>query len=1110
MPGLQKCTRFIIFLLAAQLGALAQELPFVSFTPEKETNPLPSASAFSVFQDRLGYIWIGIYSSGVVRYDGIEMTTYNLQDGLLNQRVMNIIEDDAGRLWVLTDGGACATEKPLMAYLPGERIQFTDSLDIPLVRASINQVAPNAIATAGNAVWVGTNGLGVVRYTLEGTHITRADTFATAPAGAVNKNVFAIGTRQNGEVWIALEDQLLIWQPGSKQLTPLSTPGMVVHTLYEDSKGTFYGGADNGRLWRLNDSTRQLEFIDHPLNQVIYNILEDHEGNLWVLSSGDGILKLSGEGLSRQEIITRENGLISNSVRDIIEDREQNIWISQSGGVSRLHANYQSFRYLSAQTRIEGQPLFADPGVNAIETSAQDASHFSLYLATDGGVVCLKDFSETERITTADGLPNNTVYDVIRDNKNRLWIGHFSGLSCVYDNGHAPTQTLSGGDKSFQLFDLPKKNRFFDIGIIGVCNSFEIPRRDSSSPKTESLWFNSYNRIAAYIDEEWFLCDAASGIPASIIYSLSKGEDHTLWIGTGEDGLYRSRQPITAALMKSLQLGANREIRQELFEPAWLPPAGSPQDVHEVVIIGDTLWLASSGGFFVVSAKDMSLLKRIRKPDDQSDLNISTIAYDASREILWAGSNDGLYGIDPKRMSIISTITRDEGLLGNEAIWLESVNIGRDGTIYFGSNNGLTLYQPANDDTVAATALLHFRDINYQENLNGSNRFQADYVALSFVSEKQIRYRTRMVGYDDDWSAPTNEHKIRYTNLRAYFWPAEYQFEVSASTDGNAWSKTPLVYKFSVTPPFWFRWWAFLIYALCGMLLLMAGRWLAANWRVVFAPRKRYISHYKLGEKLGQGGMGQVYRAVDINNRENVAIKLLNEELLEDPANRHRFRNEGRLLATFNHPNIVKVLEIGETEQQGFIAMEYLGGGTLRKLLKEKHPLPEKNVFSLFRQITTGLGEIHRHQIIHRDLKTDNIMLDETGNLRIMDFGLSKSNLVTKMTTMGTVIGTLGYVAPEQITGTQIDHRVDIFALGVILYELLTGQLPFNGENEMALIHAIFNTVPAVPSSVRPDISPQWDALVTRCIAKQVDARFASVDVIETTLKDFVHLANSG
>ena len=123
-------------------------------------------------------------------------------------------------------------------------------------------------------MWVGTNGLGVVQYTLKGTHITRADTFPTAVDGAANKNVFAIGSRRNGEVWIALEDQLLLWQPGSKQLTPLPTPGMVVHTLYEDSRGTFYGGADDGRLWRLNDTTRQLEFIDHPLKQVIYNIFD--------------------------------------------------------------------------------------------------------------------------------------------------------------------------------------------------------------------------------------------------------------------------------------------------------------------------------------------------------------------------------------------------------------------------------------------------------------------------------------------------------------------------------------------------------------------------------------------------------------------------------------------------------------------------------------------------------------------------------------------------------------------------------------------------------------------------------------------------------------------
>lgn len=271
--------------------------------------------------------------------------------------------------------------------------------------------------------------------------------------------------------------------------------------------------------------------------------------------------------------------------------------------------------------------------------------------------------------------------------------------------------------------------------------------------------------------------------------------------------------------------------------------------------------------------------------------------------------------------------------------------------------------------------------------------------------------------------------------------------------------------------------------------------------KVVIEKREaQYISHFKVLELLGAGGMGKVYKAVDSETKKIVALKVLNPELLKDPENRRRLSAEGHLLASFNHPNIVKVYEIGESNERGFIAMEYLNGGTLREKLEKEHPISIPDIKNYIIQICDGLTEVHEKDIVHRDLKTGNLMLGSDGNLRIMDFGLSKSPLVTTMTSLGTVLGTLGYVAPEQVTSLNVDRRTDIFSLGVIIYELLTKELPFKGENEIALIHSIFNTVPPVPSQLRTDCPKEWDAIVMKCLAKDMNERFSNAEEVKQQL----------
>jgi hypothetical protein len=285
-----------------------------------------------------------------------------------------------------------------------------------------------------------------------------------------------------------------------------------------------------------------------------------------------------------------------------------------------------------------------------------------------------------------------------------------------------------------------------------------------------------------------------------------------------------------------------------------------------------------------------------------------------------------------------------------------------------------------------------------------------------------------------------------------------------------------------------------------GSITLMSAGMLMIARAVVKRREAMFISHYKIMEPLGEGGMGKVFKALDTHSKQVVALKVLNPVLLQDPENRKRLMHEGQLLSSFSHPNIVKVFEVSETKERGYIAMEYLSGGTLKQLLERDHPLSVEKIKWLSRQIAEGIAEIHAHGVIHRDIKTGNIMLDGEGNVRIMDFGLSKSPLVTTMTTLGTVIGTLGYVAPEQVTGLMVDHRVDIFSFGVVLYELFTSRLPFTGENEIAVIHSIFNSLPPPPSTLRENIPSHVDALVMRCLAKHPDERFQTMKDVHAAL----------
>lgn len=268
------------------------------------------------------------------------------------------------------------------------------------------------------------------------------------------------------------------------------------------------------------------------------------------------------------------------------------------------------------------------------------------------------------------------------------------------------------------------------------------------------------------------------------------------------------------------------------------------------------------------------------------------------------------------------------------------------------------------------------------------------------------------------------------------------------------------------------------------------------------------VSHYKIIDKLGEGGMGVVYKAQDLNLDRFAAIKVLPSHLSESEESKARFLREAKATAALNHPNILSVYGIDEVDGRLFFAMEFVDGVTLKAHmanLKAGTGVSLQQSMGWARQIAEGLKEAHAKQIIHRDIKPENVMLTSGGQLKIMDFGIAKLKGSSGMTKTGVSLGTLAYMSPEQAQGVAADHRSDIWSLGVVLYEMLTGELPFKAEHEAGLLYLVVNEQPPVPSAMDKKIPRQIDPLVMRLLEKDREKRFQT---IENVLASFASTAS--
>jgi signal transduction histidine kinase/ligand-binding sensor domain-containing protein len=786
----------------------AQELPFTHYNTDREINPLPSAMVTHVYQDHQGFIWMSVFSSGLIRFDGNRMELFDHLDGLVDPGIWKTTEDTNGYFWIISNAGLYVSVEPLKSYQHGRRVQFTSEPGgTQLYREALSK--NQFTADYDGNVWIGSSDNGLIQYRMENGGIA-TDTISTELNGTGNESVISLQSLKDQSILAGLNGGVLI-QIKNGELHVLDDPenhssNQNIISIYQDQDNSIWVYRQNGEIQLYQDLSELPQTIHRgqPSNIASFTTISDN--TIWVSNGIEGIIKINRNSGVIIDNYTRKNGLLSDNAFHILQDREMNVWIAQSGGVSKLRFNFHAFQNFSARSMAGETPSLPSARVNAVLVLGNTYSPCKVWVGTEGGLTCIDEDNRSHFITQDDGLQGDWVNGLAGHDSETLWIATTQGLNGITFSRDLPVQnavdirTIELNEIQATIFSIEESPPFI------AAENLQLLHQESEN-YFESSWFPGLRSLYAVIDSDIFEFNAVNGLPSTLYKSVAFDQNGFLWVGTLDRGIYRSRSVIT---MESLH---QSDISEIYFDPFWTRSEGAPTNhIEKLLLYNNKMWVGTQEGLFVLNPETAEIKNHISTDSGLVANNAVSFAISPVTNHLWIGTNRGLSEYSPESDKILRNLTRLDGLIDNE-VWLYgSVQADEYGNIYYGTANGLSIYHPDYDrpNTVAPALHLNLADISYQA--EGRNEVTFEYTALSYATNSGVRYQTRLSGYNSNWSPETTETRLRYTNLPALFFPKEYTFEVIAFNESGVPSEEPIQFTFMIIPVWWLQWWAFLIY----------------------------------------------------------------------------------------------------------------------------------------------------------------------------------------------------------------------------------------------------------------------------------------------------------
>lgn len=1023
---------------------------------------LPQSSVLSIAQTSDGYIWLATYE-GLARFDGIRFRVFDTGNTpeIASNRVRVVFEDSGGDLWIGTTGG-------LLRYSSGAFKNFTvhDGLSSNRVSAlcedrygglwvgttnGLNRMARDdagGIAftpfTAKNGfadtyisalaedqqgtLWIGTSGDGVYFYT--NGKFTRG----SAKQISTEADIRTLYKDPDGGIWTGIRGRGLVYAPnGSKGefrafLTRDGLSGSDVRALFRDSAGTLWIGTNGQGLNTYKNGRFDFSTSEQGFfNSPIRSFLEDREGSLWV-GTRDGLSQLK-EG--KFILYSSRNGLPVDSVRTVFQDNSGNIWLGTVGGGLACYSNGR-FQVFGREQGFKSDHIW----------TISQSSGGDLWVGTYGGGLHRFKNNRVIRIyTTANGLSNNVVRAVYVDPEDNVWVGT--------NGGGVDVIRLQTGKRNPLITNYSSKNGLSDDFVYAIAG-------DSQGNTWIGTYYGNLNRFSNGKFTAYGTKDGLTGLP---IWSICPDPDAggRLWLGTDGGGLIRFKNgTITRFTARD---GLYSDLAFQVLEDKQ-----------------GNLWMNCNRGIYSVSKKELEdfaagKVKRLTSLSFGKKEGIKNTECNGPAQpagicttggALWFPTIRGAVVMDPKKQKVNKVIP---------PVIIEEMRA--DGQLihaYPGRGKGNEGYRLG----------------------PGIKRLEFTFTGLSFAAPKQVKFKYRLEGFDDDWMDSGTGRRVSYTNIE----PGRYTFRVIAANNDGIWNTTGAGVTFTMGAFFWQTTWFQAIMVVLFAFLSYAGIGFTRNHMklTAFWKKKKYIASYEIEKQIGAGGMGIVYKVHSLmDKRLRFAMKVMKEEHLLDEVQKKRFKNESLLVDSIDHPHIVKIHERGESTGVLYIVMELLEGCTLAQRYKAEQYLTVDQGVHIMGQIAHILVTLHREDIIHRDLKPENIMLiDRNGDpdyVKLLDFGIARVQSFSRLTETGQVLGTIPYMPPEVLSGGVNSASVDVYSLGIIVYEMLTRKLPFTGDKPLDTMRLILKEEPVEPVKLNRHVPAWLNELVLQMIGKKAEER---------------------